>query len=98
MNDLMSFGLHRAWKDALVTAVDPPRKHPFAIVDIAGGTGDVAFRMIDAGGEQTRVTVCDINADMLTVGRERAGAGSAWRCRRLHRGQCGGAAIRRPQL
>jgi demethylmenaquinone methyltransferase/2-methoxy-6-polyprenyl-1,4-benzoquinol methylase len=72
MNDLMSFGLHRAWKDALVTAVDPPRKHPFAIVDIAGGTGDVAFRMIDAGGEQTRVTVCDINADMLTVGRERA--------------------------
>ena len=72
MNDLMSFGLHRAWKDALVTAVDPPRKHPFAIVDIAGGTGDVAFRLIDAGGEQTRVTVCDINADMLTVGRERA--------------------------
>jgi demethylmenaquinone methyltransferase / 2-methoxy-6-polyprenyl-1,4-benzoquinol methylase len=72
MNDLMSFGLHRAWKDALVTAVDPPRNHPFAIVDIAGGTGDVAFRLKDAGGEQTRVTVCDINADMLAVGRERA--------------------------
>jgi demethylmenaquinone methyltransferase/2-methoxy-6-polyprenyl-1,4-benzoquinol methylase len=72
MNDLMSFGLHRAWKDALVTAADPPRNRPFAVVDIAGGTGDVAFRLIDAGGEQTRVTVCDINADMLAVGRERA--------------------------
>ena len=72
MNDLMSFGLHRAWKDALVTAADPPRNHPFAILDIAGGTGDVAFRLIAAGGEQTRVTVCDINPDMLSVGRERA--------------------------
>jgi len=73
MNDLMSFGLHRAWKDALVTAVDPPRNHAFAVLDIAGGTGDVAFRLIAAGGEQTRVTVCDINPDMLAVGRERAG-------------------------
>jgi demethylmenaquinone methyltransferase/2-methoxy-6-polyprenyl-1,4-benzoquinol methylase len=72
MNDLMSFGLHRAWKDVLVTAVDPPRNHPFAVIDIAGGTGDVAFRLINAGGERTRVTVCDINADMLAVGRERA--------------------------
>jgi len=72
MNDLMSFGLHRAWKDALVTAVDPPRNHPFAVIDIAGGTGDVAFRLLAAGGEHTRVTVCDINPDMLAVGRERA--------------------------
>jgi demethylmenaquinone methyltransferase / 2-methoxy-6-polyprenyl-1,4-benzoquinol methylase len=74
MNDLMSFGLHRAWKDALVTAIDPPRQRPFALLDIAGGTGDVAFRTIAAGGEQTRATVCDINADMLAVGRERATA------------------------
>ena len=72
MNDLMSFGLHRAWKNALVTAVDPPRAAPFSVLDIAGGTGDVAFRLIEAGGEQTRVTVCDINPDMLEVGRERA--------------------------
>lgn len=72
MNDLMSFGLHRAWKDALVTAADPPRNRPFAVVDIAGGTGDVAFRLIAAGGAQTRATVCDVNADMLEVGRERA--------------------------
>src|SRR5207247_8164268 len=77
MNDLMSGGLHRLWKDALVTAVNPPKhlppKHlPFSVIDIAGGTGDIAFRIIDAGGAQPRVTVCDINPDMLAVGRERA--------------------------
>jgi demethylmenaquinone methyltransferase / 2-methoxy-6-polyprenyl-1,4-benzoquinol methylase len=74
MNDLMSFGLHRAWKDALVTAINPSKNRPFALVDIAGGTGDVATRIVAAGGADTRATVCDINADMLTVGRERAGA------------------------
>jgi demethylmenaquinone methyltransferase / 2-methoxy-6-polyprenyl-1,4-benzoquinol methylase len=74
MNDLMSVGLHRAWKNALVTAVDPPKNRPFALLDLAGGTGDVAFRVIEAGGTQTRVTVCDINTDMLGVGRERAAA------------------------
>jgi demethylmenaquinone methyltransferase/2-methoxy-6-polyprenyl-1,4-benzoquinol methylase len=72
MNDLMSFGLHRAWKDALVTAVNPPKHLPFAVIDIAGGTGDVAFRLLDAGGAQTRLTVCDINRDMLEIGRARA--------------------------
>src|SRR4249919_75198 len=56
MNDLMSGGLHRAWKDALVTAVNPPRsERPFALLDLAGGTGDVAFRVADAGGAGTRV-------------------------------------------
>jgi demethylmenaquinone methyltransferase/2-methoxy-6-polyprenyl-1,4-benzoquinol methylase len=74
MNDLMSLGLHRAWKDALVTALDPPRRRPFALLDIAGGTGDVALRVIAAGGEFTRATVCDINPNMLAVGRERAAA------------------------
>ena len=73
MNDLMSGGLHRAWKDALVTAVNPPRgETPFALLDLAGGTGDIAFRVVEAGGPGTRVTVCDINADMLAVGAERA--------------------------
>ena len=76
MNDLMSFGLHRAWKDALVTAVNPPKGRPFALLDIAGGTGDVALRVIEAGGKDTRATVCDINPDMLAVGRERAAARS----------------------
>ncbi|MGD0317082.1 MAG: bifunctional demethylmenaquinone methyltransferase/2-methoxy-6-polyprenyl-1,4-benzoquinol methylase UbiE [Xanthobacteraceae bacterium] len=76
MNDLMSFGLHRAWKDALVTAVNPPKSRPFALLDIAGGTGDVALRVIEAGGKDTRATVCDINPDMLSVGRGRAAARS----------------------
>jgi len=73
MNDLMSGGLHRAWKDALVTAVNPPKgDKDFALLDLAGGTGDVAFRVVEAGGSNVRVTVCDINSDMLTVGAERA--------------------------
>jgi demethylmenaquinone methyltransferase/2-methoxy-6-polyprenyl-1,4-benzoquinol methylase len=73
MNDLMSGGLHRAWKDALVTAVNPPQgERPFALLDAAGGTGDVSFRVRAAGGPGTRATVCDINPDMLAVGRERA--------------------------
>src|SRR4026209_1236904 len=73
MNDLMSGGLHRAWKDALVTAVNPPRsERHFHVLDLAGGTGDVAFRIVDAGGHGVRATVCDINADMLAVGHERA--------------------------
>jgi demethylmenaquinone methyltransferase / 2-methoxy-6-polyprenyl-1,4-benzoquinol methylase len=73
MNDLMSGGLHRAWKDALVTAINPPKgMRPFVLLDVAGGTGDVAFRAIEAGGPNTCATVCDINAEMLNVGRERA--------------------------
>jgi demethylmenaquinone methyltransferase/2-methoxy-6-polyprenyl-1,4-benzoquinol methylase len=76
MNDLMSLGLHRAWKNALVAAVNPPKTRPFALLDIAGGTGDVALRVIESGGAETQATVCDINADMLDVGRERAAARS----------------------
>ena len=73
MNDLMSGGLHRAWKDALVTAVNPPKSgREFTLLDVAGGTGDVAFRIAQAGGAGTRIIVCDINPDMLDVGRERA--------------------------
>ena len=72
MNDLMSMGLHRFWKDALITTLKPARHRPFRHLDVAGGTGDVAFAVLDAGGPQTDVTVLDINAEMLTVGRERA--------------------------
>jgi demethylmenaquinone methyltransferase/2-methoxy-6-polyprenyl-1,4-benzoquinol methylase len=73
MNDLMSGGLHRAWKDALATAVNPPKsERDFRVLDLAGGTGDVAFRIVDAGGHGTRVTVCDVNTDMIEVGHERA--------------------------
>ena len=73
MNDLMSGGLHRAWKNALVVGVNPPKsERPFALLDLAGGTGDVAARVIAAGGSGTRATVLDINAEMLAVGRSRA--------------------------
>jgi len=64
MNDLMSGGLHRAWKDALVTAVNPPparraqqpkaSAQPFALLDLAGGTGDIAFRMLEGAASGTR--------------------------------------------
>jgi demethylmenaquinone methyltransferase / 2-methoxy-6-polyprenyl-1,4-benzoquinol methylase len=72
MNDFMSFGLHRVWKDLLVAKVRPPRSRPFAHLDVAGGTGDVAFRVAEAGGPQTEVTALDVNPDMLRVGRDRA--------------------------
>jgi demethylmenaquinone methyltransferase/2-methoxy-6-polyprenyl-1,4-benzoquinol methylase len=74
MNDLMSLGLHRAWKDALVTAINPPKNRPFALLDIAGGTGDVALRVVAAGGPATRAVISDINAEMLDVGRARVQA------------------------
>ena len=67
MNDLMSGGMHRLWKDRFVNRVKPRAGED--ILDMAGGTGDVAFRMAERGA---RVTVSDINADMLAVGRERA--------------------------
>jgi demethylmenaquinone methyltransferase/2-methoxy-6-polyprenyl-1,4-benzoquinol methylase len=73
MNDLMSGGMHRLWKGALVTALSPSRTRPFRHLDVAGGTGDIAFRILDRGGPATQVTVLDINPDMLKVGRERAG-------------------------
>jgi demethylmenaquinone methyltransferase/2-methoxy-6-polyprenyl-1,4-benzoquinol methylase len=76
MNDLMSGGLHRAWKDALVTAVNPPKARGFSLLDLAGGSGDVALRVLSAGGSATHATVVDISPDMLDVGRERAAARS----------------------
>jgi demethylmenaquinone methyltransferase/2-methoxy-6-polyprenyl-1,4-benzoquinol methylase len=67
MNDLMSGGMHRLWKDRFVARVKP--RPGEAILDMAGGTGDVAFRMARRGAQ---VTVADINRDMLEVGVERA--------------------------
>jgi demethylmenaquinone methyltransferase/2-methoxy-6-polyprenyl-1,4-benzoquinol methylase len=73
MNDLMSGGLHRVWKDAMITTLNPPRNDAtFALLDVAGGTGDIAFRAAKVGGRGFGATVCDINPDMLAVGRERA--------------------------
>ncbi len=68
MNDLMSGGVHRLWKDALIDMVAPaPDK---TLLDVAGGTGDVAFRFLEKGGG--RVVVCDITESMVRVGRDRA--------------------------
>jgi demethylmenaquinone methyltransferase/2-methoxy-6-polyprenyl-1,4-benzoquinol methylase len=75
MNDLMSAGLHRVWKDIMINALNPPRGDaPFALLDVAGGTGDIAFRAAKTAGPSFRATVCDINSDMLHVGQERAAA------------------------
>ena len=75
MNDLMSGGLHRVWKDIMVNALDPPKsERAFALLDVAGGTGDIAFRAAKMAGDGFRATVCDINPDMLRVGQERATA------------------------
>ena len=67
MNDLMSGGMHRLWKERFVARVKP--RPGEEILDMAGGTGDVAFRMAQRGAH---VTVADINPEMLAVGRERA--------------------------
>ncbi|HKR24846.1 MAG TPA: class I SAM-dependent methyltransferase [Allosphingosinicella sp.] len=73
MNDLMSGGQHRLWKAAFVRRVRPRRGE--AILDMAGGTGDVAFRLAAAGA---LVTVADINPEMLAAGRARGGEGLTW--------------------
>jgi demethylmenaquinone methyltransferase / 2-methoxy-6-polyprenyl-1,4-benzoquinol methylase len=78
MNDLMSGGMHRLWKDRFVSRVKP--RSGEEILDMAGGTGDVAFCMARRGAQ---VTVADINADMLDVGKQRAErrglAGLSWK-------------------
>lgn len=106
MNDFMSLGIHRLWKDHFVRSLDPginpilfstlstplstPPTSPqgLTILDIAGGTGDVAFRMLDYcatihNDTSTRVTVADINPDMLSEGRKRAAASAYARQGRL---------------
>src|SRR5215213_8615364 len=78
MNDLMSGGMHRLWKDRFVARVKP--RVGEEILDVAGGTGDVSFRMARRGAH---VTVADINPNMLKVGKQRAErralAGLKWR-------------------
>jgi demethylmenaquinone methyltransferase/2-methoxy-6-polyprenyl-1,4-benzoquinol methylase len=73
MNDLMSGGLHRLWKDDFVTLLAPPRSsQKFHVLDMAGGTGDIAFRIARASGSGTKVYVCDISPEMIAEGGERA--------------------------
>ncbi|TXL82068.1 bifunctional demethylmenaquinone methyltransferase/2-methoxy-6-polyprenyl-1,4-benzoquinol methylase UbiE [Vineibacter terrae] len=70
MNDLMSLGVHRLWKDAMVDALAP--RAGMSIVDVAGGTGDIAFRIHARTRGEARIAVCDINPTMLAVGQDRA--------------------------
>lgn len=86
MNDFMSLGIHRLWKDHFVRALNPGTQHPsndpngeqgWNILDVAGGTGDIAFRMLDHAtninnDHHTRVTIADINPDMLSEGKKRS--------------------------
>ncbi|HEY8964702.1 MAG TPA: bifunctional demethylmenaquinone methyltransferase/2-methoxy-6-polyprenyl-1,4-benzoquinol methylase UbiE [Alphaproteobacteria bacterium] len=70
MNDLMSAGYHRLWKDRLIRMIQP--RPNWRYLDVAGGTGDIAFRLHDATDGHAPITVCDINASMLKVGESRA--------------------------
>jgi len=70
MNDLMSAGVHRLWKSVFFDQLNP--RPGMEIVDVAGGTGDIARRILARCKGEARVTICDINANMLTAGRDRA--------------------------
>lgn len=79
MNDAMSLGIHRYWKDVLIETLNPVA--PIQLLDMAGGTGDIAFRYIKFlnntsnvydGPKESSVTICDINNHMLEVGKKRA--------------------------
>ncbi len=60
MNDLMSAGMHRVWKDAMVAWLAPSKRPGWTSLDVAGGTGDIAFRIVEASGRQAHVTILDI--------------------------------------
>jgi len=69
MNDLMSGGLHRLWKDDLIAWLNPPKGDTqFELIDVAGGTADVAIRCLRGSGAATQAVVCDISPEMLAVG------------------------------
>ncbi len=70
MNDLMSGGLHRLWKDRLIREIRP--RLGLKYLDVAGGTGDIAFRLRKKIGEGANITLCDLTHHMLDIGRSRA--------------------------
>jgi demethylmenaquinone methyltransferase / 2-methoxy-6-polyprenyl-1,4-benzoquinol methylase len=75
MNDLMSGGLHRLWKQDFVAWLAPPKgTQPFRHLDVAGGTGDIALRIARAAGPGTRIDMVDISPEMLAVGQRRVDA------------------------
>lgn len=72
MNDLMSGGMHRVWKNELLTMLNPRKTGPLNHLDVAGGTGDITFRILDKASAEAKGTILDISREMLEVGRERA--------------------------
>jgi demethylmenaquinone methyltransferase/2-methoxy-6-polyprenyl-1,4-benzoquinol methylase len=75
MNDLMSAGLHRIWKDKMVGEIKFAGGENYQTIDVAGGTGDIAFRILKKAkekGAKIKIEVADINADMLAIGKDRA--------------------------
>jgi demethylmenaquinone methyltransferase/2-methoxy-6-polyprenyl-1,4-benzoquinol methylase len=73
MNDLMSGGMHRLWKNATVSVLNPPKGgRAWKIIDVAGGTGDIAIRVAQRSNGHADITVADINEAMLEIGRVRA--------------------------
>lgn len=72
MNDAMSLGIHRLWKDAMLDWLAP--RPGLRLLDVAGGTGDIAFRFLERTGGRGHATVLDMTEDMLTEGRRRAEA------------------------
>jgi demethylmenaquinone methyltransferase / 2-methoxy-6-polyprenyl-1,4-benzoquinol methylase len=79
MNDLMSGGVHRLWKDALINWLGPSSSVPSTLLDVAGGTGDVATRFLRAAGPGSRAVICDISASMIEECRRRFGHGQTGR-------------------
>ena len=74
MNDLMSAGMHRVWKSGLINTLAPPKRSGsnWHSLDVAGGTGDIAFGIVEASDRNAQTTVLDINGSMLQVGEQRA--------------------------
>ena len=70
MNDLISGGLHRFWKRKFISIVHPRPEHH--LLDLAGGTGDISFKYLEKTNRKAKITVCDLNKEMLAVGRDRA--------------------------
>ena len=84
MNDLMSAGLHRAWKNDVIAWLNPPRgQKPFTLLDVAGGTGDIARRFLAAAGDGGRCIICDISGEMLKAGKSRCSSEERARLRYL---------------
>lgn len=72
MNDILSLGLHRVWKNSMVAWLSPPALSSWKLLDVAGGTGDIAFRILNASRQKAHATVLDINSSMLNIGKKRA--------------------------